>query len=102
MGNNWTFGQKIGTGFAVTVLLAVAIAAVSVFALRSVVESKDRVITVNAQNLQDAQRLEGLIEQKSSEARGFLLTREERFLEKADTIRAELLRTISKLKTQVA
>jgi hypothetical protein len=58
MTRHWTFGQKVGAGFAVTVALAVTIGVVAVIALRSVVASKDRVIDVDAQLLIDAQALQ--------------------------------------------
>jgi len=47
MTRHWTFGKKIGAGLAITVVLAMAIGVIAVYALRNVVESKDRVITVS-------------------------------------------------------
>lgn len=81
MGRSWTFGQKLGLGFAVTVALAVATGAVSVLSLRSVVASKDQLIATNAQNLIDAQRLHAVSERRTSAIRAFLLTKEDRFLD---------------------
>lgn len=75
----WTFGQKLGASFAVLVLLSVVIGAVSVLALRRVVESKDEVIARNARNLIEAQRLSRMSEQKSAAVRAYLLTRDEQF-----------------------
>ena len=45
----------------------------SVYALRGVVGTKDRVINVNAQILVDAEQLNAAIERKASALRGFLL-----------------------------
>jgi len=81
MTRTWTFGQKIGAGFAMTVTLSSAISVIAIFQLRSVVLSKDRVIAVNAQNLIDARQLETIREGKSAAARAFLLTQDERHLD---------------------
>lgn len=99
--NSWTFGKKIGAGFAISVLLAVLIAVVAVLAMRSVVETKDRVISVNAQNVLDAERVRALTEKKGGEMRGFLLTREEQHVESAQEARTALLAAIARLKQNV-
>src|SRR5581483_12516151 len=80
MAGHWTFGQRIAAGFALTVALAVVIGGIAVYALRTVVAIKDRVIDVNAQLLVSAKEIQFLLEEKASEARGFLLTRDERLL----------------------
>src|SRR5919109_1596459 len=80
MTGHWTFGQRIAAGFALTTLLAIGIGVVAVFALRNVVASKDRVIDVNAQRLLGAQDIRATLERKGGEARAFMLTRDERFL----------------------
>jgi methyl-accepting chemotaxis protein len=98
MTRHWTFGQKVGAGFAVTVVLAVAIGAVAIYALRGVVSSKDRVIAVNAQRLTDAQRLYASIERKGGALRAFLLTREERFLGNMRDARTEFTAVIGQIK----
>jgi methyl-accepting chemotaxis protein len=99
---HWTFGKKIGAGFAVIVLLALAIGVVSVYALRNVVENKDRVITGNAQLLVDAESLSASSEEKASHARGFLLTREEQDLGQMRETRRKLLQILDKLGKNVA
>ncbi|MBI4584438.1 MAG: CHASE3 domain-containing protein [Planctomycetes bacterium] len=101
MGPTWTFRKKIGTGFAATVILLVLIAAIAVYTLQTVVESKDLVITTNAQNLISVERLSALIERKSSATRGFLFSRDDKYLEFANTVRAELLGILERLKGQV-
>jgi methyl-accepting chemotaxis protein len=89
MARNWTFGRKVGAGFALIVLLAVAMGGVAVYALRSVVASKDRVITANAPLLIGAESFNGLQDRAAAQARAFLLTREERFLERLRETQAE-------------
>jgi methyl-accepting chemotaxis protein len=98
MARNWTFGQKLGAGFALTVVLTIAIGAVAIRALRTVVESKDRVITVETQLLMDAARLNTTAEAKGSSLRGYLLTREERFLDRMRASRAEFASILERLK----
>ncbi|MQA29589.1 MAG: hypothetical protein GEU82_07100 [Luteitalea sp.] len=93
----WTFGQKVGAGFAVTVALSVAIGVVAIYALRSVVGDKDRVIGVNAQVLIDAQKLYATAEKKGGAGRGFLLTREERFVTELREVRAEFTSVMEQL-----
>jgi len=72
---HWTFGQKIGAGVALKVLLTVVIGAVAIYALRSVVQSKDDVITVNGENLVDAEKLQVSAARRVVAVRGFLLER---------------------------
>ena len=101
MSQHWTFTQKISAGFALIVALAIAIGAVSIYTLRGVVASKDRVITVNTHLLVDAERLSGLREEKAATSRGFLLTGEERFLEQMREARNALLAILERLKRNV-
>ena len=91
----WTFGQRVGAGFTVTIVLAIAIGAVAIYALSSVVRSKDQVITVNAQRLIDTQRLSLAAERKGSALRGFLLTGEDRFVIERENARAEFGRILA-------
>jgi CHASE3 domain sensor protein len=101
MARNWTFGQKVGMGFAVTVILTVVIVAVGVYALRGVVSSKDRVIAVDAQILIDAERLNGWDERKTGGMRGFLMTGDERFLDRMKEARTNFSATLNRLKQNV-
>lgn len=94
MAHSWTFGQKIGAGLGAMVALSVLIAAIGAYALGAVVERKDRVIEVYAQNLIDAEVLRGLANHKVIESRAFLLTQEDRFLEQMQAARAEFIRML--------
>jgi methyl-accepting chemotaxis protein len=96
-----TFGQKMGAGFAVNVVLTVAVAIVAICTLRAVVASKDRVVSVNAQNLIDAARLQMLIERKMASDRGFFLTGEARFLEEIRSANSDFAAVLSGLKARV-
>jgi methyl-accepting chemotaxis protein len=101
MGRSWTFGQKLGGGFAVIVALALAGGVIAILALRSVVEGKDRVINSYARYLVDAERMRGAIEAKGAANRGYLFTGEERFLEERRAALSEFESTLTRLKTQV-
>lgn len=98
MVRSWTFGKKIAAGFAAIVVLSMLISAVAAYALSSVVASKDRVLEVNAQGLIDAEKVRATAERKGGAMRGFLLTREERFLEQLLDVRADFSTTIGRLK----
>src|SRR5882724_1563001 len=74
MDRHWTFGQKIIAGFAVVVAFAIAIGAVSTIALRTVVTSKDEVITQDSPRLVLAERMHKLRETQSKINRTYLLS----------------------------
>jgi len=92
MTHEWTFQKKVSAGFVVMVCLALVTAAVAVYALRAVVANKDRVISVNAQNLIGAAHLTTAVEQESAGFRGFLLTGDERLLETRRTAIQDFVR----------
>lgn len=98
MGKQRTFGQKLGAGFAVTVALVVAIGVVAVYALRNVVASKDHVITVDTQLLQDAESMRSSLERKGGANRGFLLSRDEQFFAARTDARSEFLAALDRLR----
>ena len=102
MARHWTFGQRVGGSFAVLVTLAVVMGLVAYVALRTVVSTKDRVIDVDTQLLIDAQKIQALAEAKGSDARGFLLTGDERFVTEMQASRAELVDTLERLRRNVA
>lgn len=81
MGRSWTFGQKLGGGFALVVLLTLVMATLSVYSLQSTVEKKDRLITATAQDLIDAEQIRAAARRKVAGVRGFLLTQKDRYLQ---------------------
>ena len=92
-----TFGEKIGAGFAGMVLLALSVGGVSVYALRTVVASKDEVIARNAQSLIEAQEMNADRAQIAASLRGYLLTKDERYLEEIRVKRAGFRETLQRL-----
>jgi methyl-accepting chemotaxis protein len=98
MTRSWTFGQKIAAGFGVMVALTLVIAGLAIYALRTVVDAKDRVIARNAQVLIEAKKLESDLEHEGSANRGFFLTGEDKFLEQMRDGRKEFTDTLERLK----
>src|SRR5688500_17114822 len=97
MARHWTFGQKIGAGFAVTLGLTIAVGIVSIYALRAVVSITDRVITKDSRLLVDAQRLTALSERRGSLSRGFFRTGDARLLDELKETRAEFTALLERL-----
>ncbi len=98
MARQWTFGQRLAAGFAVIVGLALATGAVSVLALGKVVDSTDAVISVDTRQVISAHTLHAALERKGAASRGFLLTREARFLDAAAEARAHFLEIVDQLR----
>lgn len=101
MNKNWTFGQKLAGGYAVTIAFAVVISIIAVYALTSVVASKDRVIDVNAKLLVEVQRLRATTEQRTAALRGYLLTREQRSLDSHKESRKDFAEVFARLQAGV-
>src|SRR5688572_30845222 len=97
MVRQWTFGQKLTASIVVLVALAFVIGIVSFVALGSVVSTKDRVIDVDAELLIDAQQAYALRESKASDARAFLLTANEQFIDRMQRSRAELVGVLDRI-----
>ncbi|MBI3271899.1 MAG: MCP four helix bundle domain-containing protein [Planctomycetes bacterium] len=101
MGQAWTFGRKMAVGFAAIAGLTVLIGGVAAWALHAVVAAKDRVIDVNCQSVADAQTVNTEMARKVASLRGFLLTREERFLQEVRERRSAVTALLARLHPQV-
>jgi len=91
MSRHWTFGQKIGAGFAITIALLIAISVVTVRAMRQVVAEKDRVIDVLAHAALEAERLNSASERMTVNARGYIITHKDEFLERKEQAHRDFL-----------
>ncbi|NUP13217.1 MAG: methyl-accepting chemotaxis protein [Polyangiaceae bacterium] len=98
MTRNWTFGQKVGAGFSVLIALALLIGGVAIYALRTVVDAKDQVISVEAQNIIDAKTLALAAARRSAAARGYLLTKDQTHLDELRTQRESFLETLTRMR----
>jgi len=101
MGQRLTFGVKLAIGFATTAILVMVMAGIAVYALNRVVESKDHVITVNAQNLTDAAKLQTAAARKAAAVRGYVLSGDTKFLEQQNEARQLFFRTLEHMKPNV-
>jgi len=101
MNTNWTFGQKLTAGYAVMLLFVLLTSAVSIYALRGVVASKDRVITVNAQILLDTEKLHTRMEEMVTQVRGYIISPEERFTTNLRKSRDEFNAISARLRTKL-
>jgi methyl-accepting chemotaxis protein len=81
MNRAWSFGRKIGIGFAMAVLMTVLVGYIGIRALGQVVEAKDRVLEDNAKAVTTAKELEVAAEQRVAAVRGFIISREAKYLE---------------------
>jgi methyl-accepting chemotaxis protein len=100
MARHWTFGQKVGGGFAIIVALTIGKSILAVDALRSVVQTKDQVLLVNAENVIDAQKAALARERAVSATRGFLLNKNERNLGEIRESREELRAAVARLRAR--
>lgn len=100
MNRQWAFGRKIAVGFGVTVALTVLVGAIASFALRQVVETKDRALEMNARGVIAAQRLETSIERRISALRGFLITREPVWMDELEAARADSEQGLARLRAE--
>lgn len=87
--SSWTFGQRLSSGFAVTFLFTVMIGLISIYALRSVVAEKDRVINVDARSRLRVESLNRAISQKTASFRAFLLVPDDAQVENMEAAAAD-------------
>jgi len=92
-----TFSQKVSAGLGVAALLTLSVGTLAVVALRSVVASKDQVITVDAQRLVDTERLRVDVERKVDASRTYLLTGDQKYLDQMTDARTDLLAGLDRL-----
>ena len=97
-----TFRQRLGAGYAATLLLAVLIAGVSYLALRSVTESASTVLSDEAHNLVEAERLHAALERAVSTSRGYLLTGDAQFLARWSAAQDEFAQCLGRLEARVS
>jgi methyl-accepting chemotaxis protein len=97
LNETWSFGRKIGVGFAVVVALTVLAGMITILALREVVSSKDRVLDVNARGLVNAQQIDNSAEKRVSAMRGFLITGEQSYIDEMLAQRTETIKLLDQL-----
>ncbi|WP_433825199.1 methyl-accepting chemotaxis protein [Actinoplanes sp. CA-015351] len=93
-----TYGRKLATGIAITVVFTVLSIAVAVGGLKFVVDSKDRVISAATTNLAGAESLGRLFETRLADIRGYLLNVTDEYSDAAAADRVAFQKQISDLR----
>src|SRR5258708_29234967 len=101
MSNTHAFRQRIKIGFALVVLLAGAIAFVSLYTLRSVIDSKDLVIADYANDMVLTRDLEIAAQEVAATSRAYMLTKDPRYLRQGEQARGLYRTRIQVLRTSV-
>ena len=86
---NWTYSAKLGAALAMMVVLTAAVGTLAILALDAVVASKDRVIDVNAENVEMAERLHRVTQQQRAAVREFLLVANPVYVAELQRLRAD-------------
>jgi methyl-accepting chemotaxis protein len=81
MNQNWTFGKQLAAGYGLMLLFVLIISMVAIFALRSAVNSQERVISINGQVLVEVERMHVSTEKMVSTVRGYVISPEQRFID---------------------
>jgi methyl-accepting chemotaxis protein len=80
MGGNWTFGRKLGFGFAVALLTLLLVAAAGYRSIQQLVEN-DRWVSHTTNVREELARFTAALTEAETGQRGFLITGEEPYLE---------------------
>jgi methyl-accepting chemotaxis protein len=102
MAREWTYGQRLGLGFAVTAALTLITGAVTVWALGTVATAKDQVIDVGVKGLTAAQELRVAVEAKSSAGRAYLLTGDSRYAQQITAARTQFASAAGRVRDVLA
>jgi methyl-accepting chemotaxis protein len=95
-----SFGEQIAQSLAGIAMLAVAANIVGIFALRTVVDSKDRVVDVNAQMLIDIEAARVQRERRAKAVRSFVIAPRESFVEDMGDAQDSLLERLDDLRAR--
>jgi CHASE3 domain sensor protein len=98
MTSHWTFGRKIGFGFAIISALALAIGFLAMYTMREVIKGKDRVLQVDFPLLVNAERLHVARGDKALAFRAYLFTGDERYIGQLGEARDEIARIIAAIR----
>lgn len=101
MRKTWTYGQKIAMGYLAIAMIAVVVAALSVYAIHTVVSEKDRVVAVYARNVINASNLESEAIRRIASNRGYLLNPDEQFAESLQAARNAYAKWFNELRRQL-
>ncbi|HTA41822.1 MAG TPA: CHASE3 domain-containing protein, partial [Bryobacteraceae bacterium] len=97
----WSFQKRVNAGFGVMVAMVFLTTTIAVYALRAVAHVKDAVISVNAQNLIDAARLDTAINEQIAGFRGFIASPESSYKVEVEKGQREFTTLLPQLKGRV-
>jgi methyl-accepting chemotaxis protein len=95
--DNWTFGRKIAAGFALSLVLLIAIGAVSYHSI-STLTSTARSVTHSHEILEHIAQVLNLLNETETGQRGYLITGDEAFLEPYQTGADSVLNVLKELR----
>lgn len=87
---SWTFQKRVRAGFAVMVGLSSLTAIIAVFTLRTVVASKDVVISLNSEGLVEAARLQAADYRQAAGFREFIVSPDDRLLQEKNAAEQQI------------
>lgn len=101
MFGNWTFGRKVGAGFAVTAIALLVIAVTGYQSSRSLLANNDLVVHTQEVRSQIAELLAGMLDAETGQ-RGFVITGRDEFLEPYNQALGNVERTYQELRRLTA
>ncbi|WP_229072635.1 methyl-accepting chemotaxis protein [Actinoplanes sp. DH11] len=96
-----TFGRKLATGIAITIVFTLLSVFVAVFGLSLAVESKDRVIAAATTNLTGAEALGRIFETRLANVRGYLLYVTDEYADAATADRTTFQQQVATLRESI-
>jgi methyl-accepting chemotaxis protein len=101
MVGNWSFGRKLGTGFALTVFMTVVMGVVAAYSLQDVSFHLDRAVVVEAPQILDAERLQTATVRQAAAVRGYLLDPDVRYTQRLSDARTNFAGLIARFRGYV-
>src|SRR5215212_8304209 len=101
MMRNWTIARQLGVALGVMLALTLLVAGLGIYALRTVVASKDAVIDVRAQNLIRGEQLVSLLQRQRGAVRDYLLFNNESFISEVNVAERQLGELVARLEGTV-
>lgn len=96
--DDWNFGRKIAAGFAVVVALGLFVAGFASYTLRDIVRTYEVSLESAQRSLNNSLLLDTYVESHISASRGYLLTRQQRFLDEKAQLQADIERLLQTMR----
>lgn len=89
--SDWSLGQRIGAGFLACILLLLVVAVVGIFSA-SIVENAEQEVARHYRGLVEIEQLRGRVHEESAAFRAYVISGEQRFLDRLQQARLEITR----------